>query len=75
MAMASYLRSDKSKIAFEMHVNVCHFLKLTSGNVPFYFRQKLMFFFSFPTIQANKKSLNILQGSALCIPSRSLSKY
>lgn len=55
-----------------MHVNISHFLKLKSGNVPFYFRQKLTFFF--PTIQAKQNSLNILQGSALRIPSRSLSK-
>lgn len=56
MAMASYLRSDKSKIAFEMHVNVCHFLKLTSGNVPFYFRQKLMFFFPSQLFKLTKKA-------------------
>lgn len=58
----------------EMHLNVYHFLKLKSGNVPFYFRQELTFFL--PTVQAKQNSLNILQGSAaLCTKSRSPSKY
>lgn len=49
-----------------MHLNVYNFLKLKSGNVPFYFRQELTFFL--PTVQAKQNSLNILQGStALCV--------
>lgn len=39
MTMASYSHLEKkSKMAFEMHVNICHFLKLKSGSVPFDFR-------------------------------------
>lgn len=33
-----FTSGKKSKMAFEMHVNICHFLKLKSGSVPFDFR-------------------------------------
>lgn len=60
MTMASHSQWNKNKTESEMYLNVYYFLKLKSGNVPFYFRKEIIFL---PTVQGKQKSLNILQGS------------